>query len=1078
MKKLLPLILLLFLCINSIWAQFRPETVADLDELLGKKEFDQIDKIVKQRVAGFFQAKNIDTLRYYVSYMGKAATMLRGPEIAEKEIVYFLDEAKKTFPYAKELPKIFMNATDAISNQGNHQLSYKIIEELDIYFLSKRNLIQNDLASLYYIMGDFASRMANHELAKQRYQQSMEFSNQNSNSEKSTLVKTYFAFAMMAYNSSKYDSALFYGNKAIEVLDKIGSDIYKLNPLAVVQNYMGSINNAIGNNKEAIKYYELAIQTSKKFIASTEAANSKKEQAQLTQLYAIGNLGTLYLENSNLGKAHAIYEYFYDQVVNRFGENDFETARALLFLGIVANERHQYQKAKEYSKDALNKMVETGNGDGGWAADAYAQVAIAYHNLKQNDSASYYYEAANKIQKKINTTGYDKQYFYFRGLLSDFYSATGQSDKAIAISNEGLQYLTKTLGENSIRTVRMLNALVIAQYHAGRYAEAEKNSKRGIATIRTLLAQATDPLDSTNIEKDIPTYILYKTKSSYQLLKTKDEASIKALLAETDEAMEIFEKKRTNYTDEDGIGGLLTEYKELIDFIKHLNYELLKLSANKKYIDDIINIHERSVYTRIRSRLDKQKATLFTRLPESVSQQEAAIKTQMETALQGEGSSDEKIGAYMQALTKWNEFQQTLKSKYPDYYNMRYGGINISTKDLEKVIPNGLTVVRYIFSDKELFALVATNKKQNFIPLSSNDLSDKVKEISDPSIALKKSNTLAHDLYQQLWKPLEKDVVTKRVIVIPDGILYNLSFEMLTPVVTNSIKEFSQKCLLNQYAISYHYSLLALQAQRNPVKMKSNFVAFAPGFSDKTKQQYSSVAKNDSLHLDRAYLSLIPLPFTDQLVNKVKQKFGGNAFFENQSTPEAFRKQSGNNRIIHIGTHAEANNDFPEYSRLIFSKDQKDITAENSVYLFDIYNCNLTSDLAVLTACETGKPGFFPGEGMVSMAHAFNYAGSESILTGLWKIDEQSSTIITQLFYDNLAEGMTKDEALQQAKIKYLETADGRMLSPQYWAGLVIMGDTSPIELKKKNILMQYWWIGALLIISVTGGWWWMKKKK
>lgn len=112
---------------------------------------------------------------------------------------------------------------------------------------------------------------------------------------------------------------------------------------------------------------------------------------------------------------------------------------------------------------------------------------------------------------------------------------------------------------------------------------------------------------------------------------------------------------------------------------------------------------------------------------------------------------------------------------------------------------------------------------------------------------------------------------------------------------------------------------------------------------------------------------------------------------------------------------------------------------------------NLNSNLAVLTACESGKPGYQDGEVMISLAHAFNYAGSKSILTGLWKIDEQSSALFLDIFYKDLLKGMPKDEALRQAKLKYLEQADGRMLAPQYWAGLVIMGDTSPVILKSQS---------------------------
>src|SRR5690606_15347461 len=121
------------------------------------------------------------------------------------------------------------------------------------------------------------------------------------------------------------------------------------------------------------------------------------------------------------------------------------------------------------------------------------------------------------------------------------------------------------------------------------------------------------------------------------------------------------------------------------------------------------------------------------------------------------------------------------------------------------------------------------------------------------------------------------------------------------------------------------------------------------------------------------------------------------------------------------------------------------------LYTYEIYNINLSSNLAILTACETGKPTYHAGEGMISLAHAFNYAGSESILTSLWKVDEQSSAEIIELFYKNIKNGMDKDLALQQAKLSYLTTAKGRTMNPQYWAGLVLIGDTSPINLTTSN---------------------------
>lgn len=176
-----------------------------------------------------------------------------------------------------------------------------------------------------------------------------------------------------------------------------------------------------------------------------------------------------------------------------------------------------------------------------------------------------------------------------------------------------------------------------------------------------------------------------------------------------------------------------------------------------------------------------------------------------------------------------------------------------------------------------------------------------------------------------------------------------------------------------------------------------------------------------------------------------------------------FTNNAKEHKIIHIGTHAESNNMTPELSRLVFAKsDQQD----NHLYTYEIYNINLSSNLAILTACETGKPTYQAGEGMISLANAFQYAGSESILTSLWKIDEQSSAEIVNLFYENLKQGMSKDKALQQAKLLYLKTAEGRVANPEYWAGLVLIGDTSPIDLNV-SFNVWYWIIGVIFLLMV-----------
>ena len=89
------------------------------------------------------------------------------------------------------------------------------------------------------------------------------------------------------------------------------------------------------------------------------------------------------------------------------------------------------------------------------------------------------------------------------------------------------------------------------------------------------------------------------------------------------------------------------------------------------------------------------------------------------------------------------------------------------------------------------------------------------------------------------------------------------------------------------------------------------------------------------------------------------------------------------------------------------------------------------------------------------------------MLTGLWNIDEQASAIIMESFYKNLLRGMDKDDALRTAKLTYINTSDIPMQAPQYWAGLVLMGDTSAIILSPERA--SNWWLilGGLLVLVV-----------
>lgn len=87
--------------------------------------------------------------------------------------------------------------------------------------------------------------------------------------------------------------------------------------------------------------------------------------------------------------------------------------------------------------------------------------------------------------------------------------------------------------------------------------------------------------------------------------------------------------------------------------------------------------------------------------------------------------------------------------------------------------------------------------------------------------------------------------------------------------------------------------------------------------------------------------------------------------------------------------------------------------------------------------------------------------GIPSTLTTLWKVDNQATYQITELFYQYLDEGFSKDLALQKAQNEYLSKNTSGLNMPNFWAGYVLVCNDSPLE--KQNHLL-FWMLGGLLL--------------
>jgi CHAT domain-containing protein len=412
------------------------------------------------------------------------------------------------------------------------------------------------------------------------------------------------------------------------------------------------------------------------------------------------------------------------------------------------------------------------------------------------------------------------------------------------------------------------------------------------------------------------------------------------------------------------------------------------------------------------------------------------------------------------------------ENNYPDFFSIKYNSSNIDVTYIQnELLDSNQTMIEYVVGDSALYILVVRNKyfsitkeKLDF-PLTSW-VDDYLKNgmlhyYSAPLVKrtqkLKAQATqyytdAAYKLYQKLIEPIRGDI-TEDLIIIPDGVLGYLPFEALLTSMPTEIGAFATyPFFIKDVKISYSYSAALLMDMKNisrTNKTPGNFLAFAP-FYDGTNQSYfakteTAIGLGNGVSRD----SLSPLPGTGEEVERISKILTGDCelILGNNASISAFQEKAPQYKIIHLSTHGKANDENGDYSYIAFSVPDGSCNFEK-LFALDLYNYSLNADMVVLSACETGVGNLQKGEGIISLARAFVYAGAKSIFTTLWQVDDEKTKDLFVAFYQNLKDGKPKDYSLWQAKIDFLEKniGQGEWAHPFFWAGLIGIGDMRALK--------------------------------
>ena len=433
---------------------------------------------------------------------------------------------------------------------------------------------------------------------------------------------------------------------------------------------------------------------------------------------------------------------------------------------------------------------------------------------------------------------------------------------------------------------------------------------------------------------------------------------------------------------------------------------------------------------------------------------------------------DSLRSALFLARQNYLKHQEELESKYPAYFQLKYALPNTaSVNALRKKLPANSIILEYFIGKENIYVFKISKEGIICFDMAKPVDFDKncldFRKLSDGSTAFTPEQyaLTGNALYEILLaRPLQGlDPKIKRLIVIPDNLLLQLSFDVLPaqPITGNS--EGNQPYLIKKFALSIAYSNQLIFSDKTSARLKRKvqlYGGFGLEYDDFTLEGFKSLnVPGDSVLKKR---SAGRLPNSDDEVAEIADLLNGDAWINQKATKTAFRNNAPDYRILHLAMHGIIDEADPLNSALIFSreKDRSDFILRAA----EVYGLTLQADMVVLSACNTGNGDLTP-EGVRSLARAFTYAGCPSLVGSLWSAYDDPSREILVSFYRYLKAGEPKDVALQLAKLDYLHHAPPTYKLPEYWSNLVVIGDPEVLDFEGGG---RNWWI-ILIGIGLAG---------
>jgi len=695
---------------------------------------------------------------------------------------------------------------------------------------------------------------------------------------------------------------------------------------------------------------------------------------------------------------------------------------------------------------------------------AYLKVSDLHLTNGNLDSAIYYI----KLLKSIDQTG--SHAFDAAILEGEIQYSAGEYEKSKLVYLDLHQMLVDLGAEQSEK-----NAICLLQL--GKIAIKQGRLQDALLLIHDALLTSTEnfndsdlssipKLDALHSRLSAAEIIFYKSKVLYALYDTLDTRAF--LVASWKNAIlgvDLVDKLRKSYYNTEDKAFLIEQSYRIFEHALRICHAQLSLPNNEAWVDTAFTLMERSKALNLMDAVMHESARQFAGIPDSLLKTETALR--LEISGQKESIRQLKSSKKYSALSLrksnsvlhdkerlYRTLLQEIEKDHPRYYRLRYGASKICLNDIQSLLGENETVIEYFVAETDIYTLVVEKtRKQLFVNHNAPDIEGlMLKYRSAIQACIDGEGNKATDslylnsavaLYDSLIRPVLP--IQKTIIVIQDGALNYLSFAGLISEIPEQYYDFrTQAYMLWDHQISYCYSMSLYRELQQKQESKAEMsLVFAPEFEEENTLGQLKFNEAEALHVAR------------QTSGKILSGVACTAFAVREQL-----KGSTAYQVIHFATHGVADIANGKDSYLQFAGPAD----SNRLYARELYNYSLGARLVYLSACETGGGQLRRGEGIISIARAFFYAGTRSLVTALWSISDERAKDLTISFYDELMSGESIDGSVARAQRSYLQniSVENRSFAhPAYWSALIPIGSTTPI-VPGSN------WLWLLLLIGVA----------